>query len=140
MAAPNDAAGVGPCSLVQGEVATGAPQQPAADTGRHSPAELHDRISRLHDGLARAHQDLAKQARIRLAVSGESSDITDVKNASPFPAKMLTAQDLSKLLQVDAKTVRRWRNDGHLPPALEIGGVIRWSVKTVEDWIQEMIG
>ena len=106
-----------------------------AHTGRHSPAGLHEHVARLHEGLAQAHRDLAKHVQIRLDVPGELSHITGVDGDSPIPAPLLTAKDLSTLMQVDAKTIRRWRSEGLLPPAFEIGGVVRWSVKVIEAWI-----
>ena len=46
--------------------------------------------------------------------------------------------DLAELLCVDDRTVRRWRSEGKLPPAIELGGsVVRWRAEVVERWLRE---
>lgn len=49
----------------------------------------------------------------------------------------LTVKDVSELLQVDRKTVYRWRQEGHLPPCIEIGGRIRWIRRNFRIWLAE---
>ena len=111
----------------------------SASTARHSAPELLDRASRLHSGLADVYRDLARHAQVRLDAAPVQSVMDDVLNTSSTPKKMLTGNDLAEFLQVDSKTVRRWRNEGLLPPALEIGGVVRWSQDTIRSWIQERV-
>jgi excisionase family DNA binding protein len=48
---------------------------------------------------------------------------------------MLSAKALADLLDVDAKTVRRWREEGRLPEPIQIGGVIRWRAEDIDDWL-----
>ncbi len=38
----------------------------------------------------------------------------------------LTVPDMAGIFQCCEKTIRRWRVDGFLPPAIEIGGYLRW--------------
>ena len=57
--------------------------------------------------------------------------------AAPRLPEMLTVHDFAALLRVEPKTVRRWRQEGLLPEALVIGGVIRWRRDAVEGWLQE---
>jgi len=55
----------------------------------------------------------------------------------PAHHELLTVRDIAKRLSVCAKTVRRWREDGKLPPALQIGGIIRWRESDFNTWIEE---
>ena len=71
---------------------------------------------------------------IQLDAVPERALMEPVKSA-PF----LTAADIAKRLQVDAKTVRRWREAGQLPPALEVGGIIRWRAEDIDAWLQEQL-
>ena len=40
--------------------------------------------------------------------------------------RLLSVGDVAERLGVDPKTVRRWRQDGQLPPAIDLGSVLRW--------------
>ena len=72
-----------------------------------------------------------------MAVPLDLSDMDTVKAASNGLTKMLTANDLAEMFQVGAKTVRRWRDEQVLPPAFEVGGVVRWSSESIRRWIEE---
>jgi len=85
------------------------------------------------DGLAALANDL-EQAEVPLAESRAARLMSDVE---PHPAPLLDAHALGELLNVDARTVRRWRTAGTLPPAIEIGGVLRWRREVVDRWLQE---
>ncbi len=87
------------------------------------------RLARLHGDLSRCYGDIAEQERNRVAAGAQQSDITNVK--------LLTVSDLAGRFSVTQKTVRRWRREGRLPAAIEIGGVIRWEPGVVEQWLKE---
>ena len=53
-----------------------------------------------------------------------------------LPARQfVTVRDVAERLQVDTKTVRRWREEGKLPRALSVGGVVRWRPEAIDEWI-----
>jgi len=108
---------------------------------RHTAA-LWARLERLHRDLADCYRDLLgrgekdgedvlESGQIRVAAGAEQSDITSV----PKPRKMLSAKALADLLDVDAKTVRRWREEGRVPEPVQIGGVIRWRPEDIDAWL-----
>ena len=72
---------------------------------------------------------------IQLDAVPERALMEPVKSA-PF----MTAADVAKRLKVDPKTVRRWRETGQLPAALEVGGVIRWRSEDIDAWLQKQLG
>jgi len=50
-------------------------------------------------------------------------------------AMMMTVKDVAKALGVSERSVWRWSSDGTLPPGIKIGGSVRWSQQSVEDWL-----
>ena len=95
-----------------------------------------DRHQRMRDDLARA---VALQARLRGISHLVGTMDEDVEPESDRPANepLLAVPDLARLLAVDVRTVRRWRSEGRLPDALELGGVVRWDSEAVRAWIRE---
>jgi len=92
---------------------------------------LLGRIAGLHADLAAAYGELAEN---QLAAP------PDPGLMSPMPErpKLLAARDVAELLRVDTKTVRRWRSEGKLPPAIELGGsVVRWRAEDIDRWLEE---
>ncbi len=61
-----------------------------------------------------------------------------VAEAPPL-AELLTVADVARLLRIEAKTVRRWRLEGLLPPALVLGGVVRWRRDDFEAWLESQV-
>lgn len=53
------------------------------------------------------------------------------------PDPMLTVSDMARLLQVDRKSIYRWRQDGVLPPCAVVGGCLRWNSSQVRTWLAE---
>ena len=113
------------------------PDVPAQGATRRDVAARVARVAALlaeaADGLAALANDL-EQAEVPLAESRAARLMSDVE---PHPAPLLDAHALGELLNVDARTVRRWRTAGTLPPAIEIGGVLRWRPEVVDRWLQE---
>ena len=44
---------------------------------------------------------------------------------------------VAERLQVDPKTVRRWRQEERLPTPVTFGGVIRWRPEAIDAWLEE---
>ena len=103
------------------------------DNGPHDPnplvSDAISRITTLFRTIANEIEDLG----IQLAKPADQSVHADVphSNDTIAPGRMLTVGDLAGVLQVDERTVRRWRDEGKLPDAIELGGVIRWHPDTV---------
>ena len=117
-----------------------APTQAAqADDGRPLPLgsglDLHVHFARLAD----IHSSLADEYRemedIQLAACGERALMSGM-----IPGRLLSVRNLADFLDVDEKTVRRWREAGKLPPALEISGVVRWRPEDIDAWLEEQCG
>jgi len=70
-------------------------------------------------------------AQNQLAGAREQSDMS---GAMP---SLLSTTDVATILRVDPKTVRRWREEGHLPSAIQVGGVVRWKPEDIETWLED---
>jgi len=92
------------------------------------------RIADLHERLAHAHRDAAELLQNELAVHGERALMSSMGNHET-PARLLTAEDLAARMQVDARTIRRWRKAGRIPAGIEVAGVLRWRVEEIERWL-----
>ena len=79
-----------------------------------------------------AAQICQELAEVQLDVPPERALIEPVE-----PVCLLTARDVAERLQVDAKTVRRWRAEGKLPPPVKLGGVVRWLAEDLAVWLKE---
>lgn len=84
---------------------------------------------------------LARMAELSGELAALLGDLARRPLASPQarpaeePARLLTVGDLALRLQVGARTIRRWRERGLLPPAVEVAGVVRWRPAAIEAWI-----
>jgi len=56
--------------------------------------------------------------------------------AAPTARRLLRVRDLAELLQVDERTVRRWRDERRLPEPVAIAGITRWRAEDVEAWLE----
>ena len=116
-----------------------------AHTGAHV-APRGDQLDEVLTTLPRMLRDLAsvleKLCKIRAVQLDASRDMEHMCGTLPAPLatqihpKLFTVKSLAEYLDVDPKTVRRWRGDGLLPEPLTVGGVMRWSPQAIEDWIQ----
>ena len=112
-----------------------------SQTGGRCPscAAAYRRVGELLNELADAFEDLAHEAEIQLDEQGGLERVSGSVEATletQRKAPLLAATDIAKRLSVDPKTVRRWRTQGELPPAIEIGGVVRWHDDDIEDWMR----
>jgi excisionase family DNA binding protein len=59
------------------------------------------------------------------------------KPGAPVPGSLalLTAGDLAALFQVSVQTIRRLAARGELPAPLRVGRRVRWSARTLEEWM-----
>lgn len=105
-------------------------------TGRDVCAVLA-RVAGLHEQLSQATRELealVENNENGLAGVPDSRLSADVETPTP----LLTAKDLAARLQVDARTIRRWRKAGKIPPGIELGrSVIRWPADQIERWLAE---
>ena len=98
------------------------------------------RIADLHAALAEEYRRLAEAPEIQLAAGAGSrlmGDMDATAPTEPAPARLLSVADLAGRLGVAAKTVRAWRSQGKLPPAIDLGSVLRWREDTIESWLRE---
>ena len=93
-------------------------------------------FARLATVFGEASQVFGDLGQVELAAGASSRLMERVPEASKT-RQLLTVNGLAELLQVDAKTVRAWRERGQLPPAVKIGGVIRWNADDIDRWIEE---
>jgi len=57
-------------------------------------------------------------------------------DVGPMPRQLLTQREFAALLQVDERTVRTWRHEGLVPKPVQLGRVLRWRRRDVEQWIE----
>jgi predicted DNA-binding transcriptional regulator AlpA len=50
---------------------------------------------------------------------------------------MITARQLAVLLQVSTRQVWRMLSVGRVPKPIRVGGIVRWRMAEVENWIAE---
>ena len=118
-------------------------------SGAHTAAHVAPRGDQLDEvlrTLPRTLRDLAsvleKLGQIRAVQLDASRDMEHMCGTLPAPPvqpihpRMFTVKSLAEYLDVDPKTVRRWKGNGLLPEPLTVGGVVRWSPQAIEDWIQ----
>ena len=51
---------------------------------------------------------------------------------------LLSRSDLARLLRVSTTSLDRLRAAGRLPPAIRLGGALRWRRETIEQWLREL--
>lgn len=130
MSAPGSpvSASVGDC-----DVAGTAPEN--ATWGR--VRALHARLADALQGASEACRELSE---IRLDVPPKPRLMDPVHargTTGELRAQWLTVRDVAERLQVDERTVRRWREEGKLPPAFANGSVVRWRSEDIDAWTEE---
>ena len=109
---------------------------PSAGSWDASAPNQWDALQRLALLIRELAQVIEQIGQNRLAESGDQSHMS--RGVTPRP--LLNANDLARILSVDSKTVRRWRDEGQLPGAIQIGGVVRWKHEDIEAWIDARRG
>ena len=103
------------------------------------------RLADLHTELASVYRQLAQEGEIQLAACPHPRLMAGVDGATEScaatsaPGRLLTVRDLAERLQVDEKTIRRWREARQLPPVIEIGGIVRWRAQDIDGWLEEQL-
>ena len=107
------------------------------------------RLGALHAQMAQICRDLAEDPEIQLAGMAEQSvhatppegagmDLeADEAATATQPGRLLDVAGLAEVLCVAPRTVRRWRGSGKLPPAIDVGGLLRWRREDVDRWLEE---
>ena len=79
-----------------------------------------------------------------LAKSPDPSVMDRVNGTIQEAAKrepLLSVSDLAERLSVSPRTIREWRRQGTLPPAIELAGsIVRWRAEAFETWLDEREG
>lgn len=52
------------------------------------------------------------------------------------PSPFLTPEELAEELRVTIRTVYRWRRNDEGPPAIKVGGQLRYRRTDVEQWLE----
>ncbi len=114
--------------------------------GREHWSELQSLIQQCVAQLEHQSTANTELAKTLLAISHKASVMGEMTPSDELlppqgqPMTMLTVPRLAELLAVDPRTIRRWRSAGHLPPALSVGGVIRWRAEVIDQWIADREG
>ena len=116
-----------PPSRSRSTAPTGAQGQDQADT-----AAIHGRIADLLEQLAEEHRELAGILQNQLDARPDPRLMSSVE-ARPNP--LLSAREVAVKLGLSERTIRRHRQKGILPPAIEVGGTYRWRAEDIEAWI-----
>jgi predicted DNA-binding transcriptional regulator AlpA len=121
-------------------VANGTPQSPTAAPGAPLPLRsalaAQVKLARLADALVELAEMVRAIAQESLAVRAQEALMCSVSEPAA-PARLLTAEDLAARLQVDARTIRRWRKAGKIPRGIEFGNsVVRWREDEIERWLE----
>ena len=122
--------------------------------GASDEGAKHGALERLEARLEKLAQLRATEAQILRTIARDLRDCLDefaalspdahvetTPQATPANApaceQLLDARGLATVLCVTTKTVRRWRDEGRLPAAIDFGGTLRWRRSTVEAWLAE---
>lgn len=135
-------------ALEFGDAGAGGPAAPDADVHVRVQQRL-GRLANLHRQMAQVLESLSRDVQNQLAVPREprhmervpeaEANTVETKNADPkksAPRVLLGEPELAELLAVDVATIRRWRRAGELPPAVEIGGTLRWRADAIDAWLK----
>lgn len=111
-------------------------------TRHEGVAPLFGRLADLHAEVSAVYRELAKESEVQLASTADRALMETMATAPgiapPAPGtRLLTARDVGDLVGVGARTIRRWRDEGRLPPAIVVAGVVRWKREVVERWLDE---
>ena len=129
------------CRATSADLPNGRPLGRQGETGAHggTQAALFARLAEVHAEAAQIYQDLAEAQldahRDRALMDG----VAVSAESAPAPGRLLTAHDVAERLRVNAKTIRRWRESGRLPPAIELGGIVRWRARDIDAWLEEQV-
>jgi predicted DNA-binding transcriptional regulator AlpA len=106
------------------------------------------RLADLHAELAETIRTVAREAqnelagspdsRLMVSVNGSHLEAPDGATNVVLAKRLLSAHDVAEIVGVDAKTIRRWRNEGRMPRGLDFGGIVRWRPETIDAWLEDL--
>jgi len=73
--------------------------------------------------------------RIAADLRARARELREAKPARADARRLLRVRDLAELLQVDERTIRRWRDERRLPEPVVIAGVLRWRAEDIDAWL-----
>ncbi len=122
-----------------------APPRMATEGAKGTQADtwagVPEQVRHLGQLFLEIHQvcgELAEVLETELAGGAVQSVMASMPSAmSTELPKLLSTADLARVLGVDDRTVRRMRDRGDLPPAIDLGSVLRWRPEDVERWLAE---
>jgi len=100
-----------------------------------SAIDAQVKLARLADLLAEASGILRELSEVPLADARNSRLMSSVETTTTR-LRLLSIQDIAERLQLDARTVRRMRARGQLPPAIDLHGVLRWDGAAIDAWLE----
>ena len=86
--------------------------------------------------LADLASRLARRLESGLADLPDSEPSATVKPTAPF-AELLGARELAALLAINARTLRRWKQEGRIPKPLRGKGPPRWRRSAIDQWLED---
>lgn len=103
-----------------------------------------EKLAQLRSTEAQILRAIARDLRVcldELAQTSPDAHVETTPQATPAKARaheqLLDANGLAAVLCVTPKTIRRWRDEGRLPAALDFGGTLRWRRSTVAGWLAQ---
>lgn len=114
----------------------GAPYGPTGAVPAAAPHEpLAAGLARLGEVLTEAGRICSNLAEIRLAAAPIPSVMSVVSERQS--RTLLSASNVATRVGCTTSTVRRWRRAKLMPPAIVIGGVVRWEEDAIDRWVAE---
>lgn len=76
-------------------------------------------------------------ALLERLVAGVDTLVTELRAAHTHPPPLLDRHEMTTLLSVDPRTLRRLELAGEIPRAVQIGGAKRWKRAEIDAWLAE---
>ena len=144
--APAPAVGDSGADGLAGREVDAAPTAPPVAPGamlpvRSSPALPSGSAVDVHVALANLSALFSEAGILRDLSEVQLESVRDSRlmshvETSSTRARLMSVRDVAQRLQLDERTVRRMRARGELPPALDLGSVLRWAEPDFEAWLE----
>ncbi len=100
------------------------------DDHRHGTVYAYSKLRCRCDRCRAAFSQYRRDRRI--ARSGDEKQVV----AAQEPRPLMGGEDLATRLNISVHTLAKLRAKGVLPPAVKIGGSVRWVPEDVDAWIE----
>ena len=100
-----------------------------------SAVDVHVALVRLASLFSEAAGILRDLSEVQLESVRDPRLMSSVETTTTR-ARLMSVHDVAQRLQLDERTVRRMRARGELPPALDLGSVLRWAEPDFEAWLE----